>query len=212
MEGLIENQRHKLIIEKGKEFLKVAFDSDKEGVKKIIATSKNCLTKFNKKEFTIVDLTEVEKRRFITSTKRIIVGQFVNSKARELGKKISEYKTCKDCEKHKEHSLWLGVKEWHVDYDKLCVKCQNYFYGIDRKIKLTNNLVDKIEQEFLDACLKTVFSSDLRNRYVMYKRMKINNGGYYKSNFLDRAIADSLKIEVMSVFQEQNKQLITKYI
>lgn len=68
---------------------------------------------------------------------------------------------------------------------------------------------DEIRNEFKNACNKTFFEKDLINKYILLSR-KIEN--IYFQTPLEKALKETLHLQIITEFQNQNIKLINKYL
>ena len=183
-------EQHKLILEKGKELLKVAFDSDKDLISNIINNSKNVVDNYNTEKLTVTDVS------------------------------------------NKENGLWkstLKIREkYNFEYDDEDILCGNCLYSLQEifeDVKYCSFCEPKIEQNkkikekyyneieilkdlYLKSIEKTNFSSDLKYKYILLTR-KI--GRYYQfATEIQKTIKESLRLQIIRNYQEQNQELINK--
>ena len=81
--------------------------------------------------------------------------------------------------------------------------------NIDKKTKCYYDVTYCIKEEFKKACNKTYFNNDLMMKFILLSR-RVRNGDINKD--LHLAIKDIIHIQIKKTFQEQNEELIKKYI
>jgi len=211
-------EQHKLILEKGKELLKVAFDSDKHLISEIVNKSKNIIDNYNTEKLTVADVTKWEKGTFKGVTKTILKPYFFKDYLVRYEKKCFDAgyienlhnsdlicDNCKEirvCEsEYGKHNISF-IKE----IEELCVNCkQKAIITYDLYEKL-NNEYDEVDRVFKESIENTDFSIELMNKYILLNRKK-NDVNYD----LEKAIRDNLRLQIIKEYQEQNQNLINKY-
>jgi len=92
--------------------------------------------------------------------------------------------------------------------DDFCDKCKKEY---DKQCKEEEDFIRKkdiISEEFSEAIKNNMWDEDLRLRWILFRR-QINR---HKLNPLERALDETIKIEMIIDFYNKNKELITKYL
>lgn len=208
---LIEIEQHKLIVEKCNELLKVCFKNDVDYLQKILKKSKKKIQDYNDKSLTIIDIRKKELGIWKSTIKKVVHGKYYNPIIKNLdryydGSEDFEYL----CEEHKEiYTCADGTKDWFYNVDKFCSNCKKEYLKREKKTKDFYDHKENIKTEFKNACDNTIFCKDLMLKYILLNR-KLSN--YNNQQPLLFAIKDTIHIEILKTFQNQNQKLITKYI
>tara|TARA_R110000868_G_scaffold3563_2_gene22510 strand:+ start:54 stop:665 length:612 start_codon:yes stop_codon:yes gene_type:complete len=197
-------EQHKLILEKGKELLKVAFDSDKDLISNIINNSKNVVDNYNTEKLTVTDVSNKENGLWKSTLKKVIYANFFKKKFILIREKYNfEYDDedilCGNC--------LYSLQEIFEDV-KYCSFCEP---KIEQNKKIKEKYYNEIEilkDLYLKSIEKTNFSSDLKYKYILLTR-KI--GRYYQfATEIQKTIKESLRLQIIRNYQEQNQELINK--
>lgn len=100
-------------------------------------------------------------------------------------------------------------------FNAVCKKLVRSKYGMSKIKKLEGKGVEywearcEIYNDFDKALNNTIIKTETRDKYILLMRSAYNSFYY---NDLQKAIRDSIHIEVLTQFQEQNEELINKYI
>jgi len=207
----IEIEQHKLIIKYSKELLKVCFKNDIDYLQKIIKKSEEIIKDYNNTNLTVTDITKKEKGIWKAAVKKIVYGKYCNHIIKKIQDKISElYNDDYICDDHKDlYTSSDGTKDWFYNVDKFCDTCKKEHVKRDIEQKKYQEKIDNIREEFKKACNKTFFSYDLMLKFILLNR-KIEN--ICKTEPLQLAIKETIHNEILNTFQNQNKELIIKYI
>jgi hypothetical protein len=201
---IIEIEKHKLIIKNSKNLISVVFDNDKSILTDIIIRSEKALEEVNNTELTIVDPTKTEIGRFSKVIKSIINTRFVKPLLRDDS---SDYLYDFICNEH--YIFDINSRESFYEAESLCCSCRKKI--IDSDIE-TDRLYEEewnMKNEFKKACNKLLLEKDLCLKHILLSR---KFGVYPDANPLAKSIKDTIKNEIIKAFQEQNEELITKYI
>ena len=82
---ILEIEQHRLVLKRAESLMKVAFDSDKQYLKNIISNSKGMIDNFNKENLTVLDVSNIERGRWVFSTNALIHNKY-RSEERRVGK------------------------------------------------------------------------------------------------------------------------------
>ena len=185
---LLEIGRHRLIAERCGPLIDVLRGEDVDAVTDIMNRSKAKLDKYNKENRTVVDITKIEDGQWRGTVKKVVQGKFGMSH-RKIRSKSPDYPPCycpedEDCteECNKAHS------EMEPIIKKYYEKCH-----------LLMNTID-------NACNNTKFPDDLKFNYILLRR----TWNWPDLNPLQIALRDVIHTEILSIFQNQNQQLIQK--
>jgi len=207
MESVLIEQ-HKLITERCKDLINVSLDEDVVFLRQILNKSKKELDEHNNENLTVVDVTSKESGIWRIVIKNVIYGRHINSLVGKLSKHIEHDLVdfvCDGDKMYDKKNTWNDG--WYYYEDKLCNTCKNKLEKIERKNLCIENNIQKIRDDFHEACNKTIFDKDLKLKYVLLSR-NIKN---HKPNPLETAIKETIHNEIAKTFQEQNEKLIIKY-
>jgi len=59
----------------------------------------------------------------------------------------------------------------------------------------------------MDSCKKNVFDEDLKLKWILFNRLINEN-----QNILYKSLKEAIRTEMISVYYNQNKELINKYL
>jgi hypothetical protein len=203
---LIEIEQHKLIVEKGKELLKVCFKSEIDYLQNLIDDSKSKIDEHNNRELTVFDITQKEKGIWNRTVNGIIWYKYYKP---ILNKNIIPVEDFIPCEDHAVHYTYEGNNETYYDEEKYCEDCRKKCDEEDKAWEKNQKTIERFSLECKDACRKTIFSEDLMLKYILLIR-KGRNRHYQEPLLL--AIKATIRTEILKTFQEQNQKSITKYI
>ena len=203
---ILEIEQHRLVLKRAKSLIKVAFNSDKEYLKNIISNSKGIIDNFNKENLTVLDVTEKENSNFSKALKFIVRSEFLNYILKKLEKSRIDYNDeYVFCESH--FKYYPEYKEFLFNVDDLCCECKK---ENERQEKEYHSYFEEkkfIESEFMDSCRKSVFDEDLKLKWILFNRLINEN-----QNILYKSLKEAIRTEMISVYYNQNKELITKYL
>ena len=204
MKTLITDQ-HKMVIQRCRELLNVAFDQDKETLKEILERSQKAIIKYNNNHLTVIVVSKTETGTWNSTIKKVITGRFVNKILSQHENKIYRDDFEYICDNDK---VW---NEDHTDWslpDDLCEDCQKECDIRKRKENESYEKCDNIASKFNKACENTIFPEDLKLKYILLCR-RISHRT--KLDSLELAIKDSIHTEIIKIFQEENIKLISNY-
>jgi hypothetical protein len=179
----MENERHKLIVQRLKPLLDIIYGNDADFVRDIVARSQRHIDNYNRANRTIIDITKIEDGLWRGNVKKVVLGNY----------------TTRFTDRRK--GPWENWKCECTDYCDRC-KAHNSEYWANEEIK------EAIASAFLHACDNTVFPDELRRSYVLFMRSR---EPYQKLSPLQIALRDILHTEILTVFQNQNQQLIKQH-
>ena len=203
---LLNLEQHRLVLKRARSLMKVAFNSDKEYLENIISNSKTIIDSFNKENLTVLDVTERENSNFSKALKFIVRSEYLKYILKKIEDSQPDYND-EDifCKSH--FTYYPEYKEFLFDEDDLCCECKK---ENERQIKEFHSYFEKkkfIESEFMDSCKKNVFDEDLKLKWILFNRLINEN-----QNILYKSLKEAIRTEMISVYYNQNKELITKYL
>jgi hypothetical protein len=206
----IEIEQHKLIIKNGNELLKVLLLCDVDFLQNIISKSKNIIDNYNNSNLTIVDVSKQETGIWKSTIKKVVYGKYYNSIIKKIGRYYDDDDFNYVCDEHRTYyTCDDGSEDWFYNVDIFCITCKKEHLKREQDAKKFYKKIDDIKDELKNACNKTIFSKDLKLKCILLNR-RIQN--QYKVEPLFLAIKETIHIQILKTFQEQNEILITKYI
>ena len=198
-------EQHKLIVERCKSLLIVSLEEDKEYLEDMINHSQMLIDEYNKENLTAIDISKRENGCFTGTVKKIIKGAYLNDIYKQIGDPpVDNHEYI--CESHyKYYEEW---KEYLFVFEDFCESCVKESKKREKESKDYYEKIDKVRSEFNIAAEKTVYDKELISKYTIYRRKLINP---YFLTPLEKVLGDTIRLEMLRVFQEQNKQLINKY-
>ena len=203
---ILEIEQHKLVLKRAKSLMKVAFDSDKQYLNNIISNSKGIIDNFNKENLTVLDVSNIERGRWVFSTNALIHNKYCKPIIEKMTIEFPPEDEC-FCKEHYQYDEYLSEYIWQVD--DFCDKCKKEY---DKQCKEEEDFIRKkdiIIKEFSEAIKNNMWDEDLRLRCILFRRQIRNR---HKLNPLERALDETIKIEIIVDFYNKNKELITKYL
>lgn len=201
----LDVERNKLIVSRCNKLLEVCLDSEKETIETIRDNAKYKLDEYNNKKITVVNPTNREIGRWKASVRALIKNRFLKQIEDRKVYTKEEYDFI--CESHRiydesKHDVWF------YDYENACDSCRSRIDEIENSWKAHYDLVNKAKDEFYKAIDNTILEDKLMERFVLVGR-KIKRSD---NNPLEKPIRESIHTQFLKEFQEQNKELITKYL
>lgn len=181
--ALLEIERHKLIVERSKKLIEILHGEDAETVQSIMKGSKAALDKYNTENRTVIDITKTEDGLWRGNVKKVVVGKF--TKYFRGSTRVIRLKIGGDCCDH---------------LDSYCLECQQKEDEFFSK-RITDDAKRAI---FSNACDSTEFPEDLKLKYILLCR----SAQWPNLNPLQLALKETIHTEILTVFQNQNQQLI----
>lgn len=202
-------QQHKLIVERCKNLLEVVLTEDKDIVIEILNKSQLKIDNYNEENSTVVDATKTELGLFRAMVKRIVDGKYVKPTLRLITNPRDEESYDYLCDKEEMQNYEShGHKYQCYDIELFCHDCRKEYEERRRLAEEYYIKVRNIENEFSDACDNTVFSDDLKSRSISLSRSIIVK---YSPTELQKILKKEIHKEAMLVFEQQNKELLSKY-
>lgn len=201
----LDVERNKLIVSRCNKLLEVCLDSEKETIETIRDNAKYKLDEYNNKKITVVNPTNKEKGRWKMSARALIKNRFLKQIEDKMVYTKGEFDFI--CESHR---IYDESKHdaWFYDYENTCDSCRSRIDEIKTSWKAHYDLVNKAKDEFYKAIDNTILEDKLMERFVLVGR-KIKRSD---NNPLEKTIRESIHTQFLKEFQEQNKELITKYL
>lgn len=196
--------QHELIIQRCKSLIDVCMPEDISFLEAIIEKSRYHLDNYNKSKRTISDPTNTELGVWKASVKKIVLGKFYNEIYKEkylpmIDKNEEQISLCSRClHIYNDENLFL-------DFCEDCSKEYDKMLDVDHKIC---DEMESVKSHIKDACDRTVFSENLMLDFILLGR---DYNKQSTKDALEKSIRDAIKNEVIATFQEQNKELLTKY-
>jgi hypothetical protein len=205
---LLELEQHRLVLERANLLIQVAFDSDKEYLKTMISNSKTIIDNFNKENLTVLDVDVVEDGKWRGAVKIMVRSEYARPIVKEMEYKRPHYKEEDSfCKEHYQYDEIYKGFFW--EEEQYCEKCKLELKRQKKESESYYSKIHKVEREFYVACDNTVFEEDLRLKYILFKRQIKNK---HKLTPLETTLNKTLRNEIIKTFQNQNKELITKYL
>jgi len=179
----LEIERHKLIVQRSKPLIDLLQGEDLKTVKAIMKASKATLDKYNTENRTVIDITKTEDGLWRGNVKKVVVGKFTKYFRRST--RVVRLKIGGDCCDH---------------LDTYCFECQKKEDEFFSKSRTD----DAKRDVFLNACDSTKFPEDLKLKYILLCR----STKWPNLNPLQLALKEAIHTEILTVFQNQNQQLI----
>jgi hypothetical protein len=212
MLDICEVERHKLIVKYCKLLSPLLYERDGD-VTDILESSKNYIDKVNTSEFRVLDISDIENGRWLGSCTKILIGRHYTSKFKyEINKKNDLQYPYDDsflCEKCQSKSIG--------DYCPLCQAESDKRFDSYYQVKAN---MDNMRVTISRDIKNTQFPDYLREKYVYLLRRNSKDDSYFscmskvdyeKAKTIEKAIKDAIKIEVISIFQNQNQNQIQDY-
>jgi hypothetical protein len=203
-------EQHKIIVERCKGLLQVVLNEDKYIVNEIMNKSQSKVEDFNKENLTIIDATRTEIGLFNGMVKRIIEGKYINKLIKQIIEPEHAYDFDYLCDKEERQLTQYEdfEDEYFYEPDLFCDTCKKEF---NERLNLLDEYrlkVKNIQEEFKNACNNTTFTDDLMLRKISLTRSIVVK---HDPTEVQKILAKKIHNEVFLVFQEQNKELLTKY-
>lgn len=165
----------------------------------LIVEAKNVIKNYNKEKLKAIDISLIEKGKWKSTIKKTIISEYVHKAQNKY--KYKEDILCQICTLKSNNNEILTLENCKP-------KCKELYYEIiNYNSKITDNR-QKIHSEFMNAVDNTKINDDLIQKYTLLSReIKDKN----RLNDLEKSIKESIKIEMLKTFEEQNKKLILKY-
>lgn len=201
-------QQHKLIAEKCNELLKVVLIEDKDVIIEIMNKSLLEIENYNQENLTILNPTKTEIGLFNSMLKRIVDGKYIIPSTKLITKPESnnEDYLCDKEELQKEE--YDGKVIEYYDYKLFCNDCKRESDKRDDLISDYYEKIKKIKLDFNNACNSTIIPNELLLRKISLGRSIIDK--YYPTQ-IQKVLNKEIHKELMSIFEEQNKDLLKKY-
>ena len=197
-------EQHKLIANSCKDLLNVVFSSDLDTVTNILNKSQSKIDQYNNNKLTITDISVYEIGIWNANIKKLIYGRYLNPILKKM-KNIDEDDYEYICESHR---IYDEDGSWLFDEEKICKSCKKELLKTEKLWFEHNDNMDNLRKEFSKACNNTVFEQDIRDKYTLLRRMSACT---YHLNPLETIINNSIHIEILTTFFNQNKELLIKH-
>jgi len=197
-------EQHKLIVNSCKDLLKVVFMFDVDTITNILNNSQSKIDQYNNNKLTITDISVYEIGIWKANIKKLIYGRYLNpilKKMKNINEDDCEY-ICESHRKYKEDGTWWFEKE------KICKSCKKELLKREKLWFERNDKIDNLRKEFSNACDNTVFEEEIRDKYTLLRRKA---GCTYNLKPLETIINNSIHIEILTTFFNQNKELLIKH-
>lgn len=183
---IMEAHRHRLIVESAKPLLKLLGGEDAAAINEIVLRSKLFLSEYNNKNRTVIDMTKTEEGKWRSFVKKVVKGMYMNPVVREIKESMLKFPSC-DC---------VG--------DVCSDECEREHENVSRANDPLRGEMARIEEVFRSACNSTHFDEDLKAKYILLTR----RWKWPELSPLEAALQESIRTEVLTVFQNQNRELI----
>jgi hypothetical protein len=202
--------QHKIIVERCKDLLQVVLTEDKDIVTQIMNKSQSKIDNYNQENSTIIDATKTEIGLFNGMVKRIIEGKYINKLIKQIIEPEEAYDFDYLCDKEEKQLTQYEdfEDEYFYEPDLFCETCKKEF---NERLNLLDEYrlkVKNIQEEFKNACNNTVFTDDLKLKKISLTRSIVVK---YDPTEVQKILAKEIHKEIFLVFQEQNKELLSKY-
>jgi hypothetical protein len=201
-------EQHKIIVERCKNLLQVVLNEDKDIVNEIMNKSQSKINNYNQENSTIVDATKYELSTFKRTAKRVVNGKYANVLIKLLKKPFYQEESEYLCDKEQQQTYDKGSYNYkYYDYDLFCDKCKK---ESDKRRKENDEYEDEVKRilnEFENACEVTFFTEDLKAKSISLSRSITN----HNPTELQKVLKNQIHKEMLVAFQQQNKELLSKY-
>lgn len=173
---------------------------EKSIIQCIVDSNKSLINEYNKSELTIINPKRSELGIISSSLKKIVIGfysEYINKLIIVKGNGLSYSERYHNCK---------------CGSENLCEECVNENKEIEDFYDMKNELnkpYDLILDEIKERCNKTVLPKEIINAKILLMR---KNPNYYQYNKLETETNEYLKIRMLEVFNEQNKDFINEKI